>query len=155
VPSRGDTPGLPAPPPLIFIAGLLVGGVLEAIFPTDSPAWWVRGLVGVVGLGGAYLLAGRALRSFATVDTSPNPFEPTTAIATDGPYRFTRNPMYLGMTLAYIGLTFAIGILWALAVLPVVLLIIDRLVIAREERYLEARFGDEYRAYKRRVRRWL
>src|SRR5690606_23485350 len=108
VPGPRDTPGLPAPPPLVFLGGLLLGGVLEAFFPTDSPAWWVRVLVAVAGLGGGYLLAGRALRSFASVGTTPNPFEPSTAIATGGPYRFTRNPMYLGMALAYVGLAFAI-----------------------------------------------
>ena len=155
MPGPRDTPGLPAPPPLVFLGGLLLGGVLEAFFPTDAPAWWVRVLVAVAGLGGGYLLAGRALRSFASVGTTPNPFEPSTAIATGGPYRFTRNPMYLGMALAYVGLAFAIGILWALAALPVVLLVIDRVIIKREERYLKARFGEQYLAYKRRVRRWL
>lgn len=153
--AQRDTPGLPAPPPFIFIAGLVVGGLLEVFFPTGAPAWWIRVLAGVGGFLGFYALAGAALRSFAKVGTSSNPFEPTTALATDGPYRFTRNPMYVGMTIFYIGLAIAIGIPWAFAVLPFVLIVIDRLVIAREEPYLEARFGEDYREYKRRVRRWL
>lgn len=72
-----------------------------------------------------------------------------------GPYRFIRNPQYLGIAFLYIALAFAFGVTWALAFLPVVLLIVDRFVIAREESYLEGRFGAAYREYKARVRRWL
>ena len=83
------------------------------------------------------------------------PMKPTTALVTSGPYRVTRNPMYVGMAFLYAGLALSLGVIWALALLPAVLLMVDRLVIAREERYLEAKFGEEYRDYKRRVRRWL
>lgn len=150
-----DTPGLPAPPPFIYLAGLLAGGLVEIFLPTADPAWWLRVLAAIAGGAGFWVLGGRALASFAKVGTSPNPFEPASALATDGPYRFTRNPMYVGMAVFYVGLALAIGILWALALFPIVLLTIDRAVIAREERYLEARFGDPYRTYKQQVRRWL
>ena len=72
-----------------------------------------------------------------------------------GPYRLTRNPAYLGMALVYIGIALLADALWVLVPLPVVLLIIDRMVIAREERYLERKFGQEYLDYKGRVRRWV
>jgi protein-S-isoprenylcysteine O-methyltransferase Ste14 len=80
---------------------------------------------------------------------------PTIALVTSGPYRLTRNPMYVGMAFLYGAFALAFGVIWALITLPLVLIAVDRLVIAREEPYLEARFGEQYREYTRRVRRWL
>src|SRR5829696_2548361 len=154
-PPQRDISGVIAPPPLIFLAGLAVGFGLEALLPgsslPDAVAWI---------LGGALLLAGVALlvwfeRAFTQKKTPANPWRPTTAIATDGPYRLTRNPAYVGMALVYLGIAVCSEALWALLPLPVVLAIIDRGVIAREERYLERKFGQEYLDYKGRVRRWL
>jgi protein-S-isoprenylcysteine O-methyltransferase Ste14 len=150
-----DISGVIAPPPLIFLAGLGVGFGLEALLPgsslPDALAWI---------LGGVLLVAGIALvfsfeRAFHRKQTAANPWRPTTAIATEGPYRLTRNPAYVGMALVYIGIAVLSQALWALLPLPVVLAIIDRGVIAREERYLERKFGQEYLDYKRSVRRWL
>ena len=112
------------------------------------------------GLGGALLLAGLALlasfnMAFQRKGTAVEPWKPTTAIVTTGPYRLTRNPAYLGMALIYAGIAVMSDAFWTLAPLPLVLLIIDRAVIAREERYLERKFGQEYLDYKRSVRRWL
>jgi protein-S-isoprenylcysteine O-methyltransferase Ste14 len=89
------------------------------------------------------------------VGSDPNPYKPATALAVHGPYRYTRNPMYLAMTIFYLGLTLLVNTLWPLVLLPAVLLVVQRGVINREERYLERTFGDAYRAYKARVRRWL
>jgi protein-S-isoprenylcysteine O-methyltransferase Ste14 len=83
------------------------------------------------------------------------PNRPASALATGGPYHFTRNPMYVGMALLYIGLALVLNTAWPLVFLPLVLLIIDAAVIRREERYLISAFGEEYRAYCSRVRRWL
>jgi len=93
--------------------------------------------------------------SFQRRGTAVEPWKPTTAIVTTGPYRITRNPAYLGMALLYIGIALLADSLWALAPLPVVLVLIDRGVIAREERYLERKFGAEYVDYRSRVRRWV
>jgi protein-S-isoprenylcysteine O-methyltransferase Ste14 len=84
-----------------------------------------------------------------------SPYRAPTKLVTTGPYRVTRNPGYLGMTLAYVGVVVLAGALWPLVLLPVVLLIVDRGVIAREERYLDRRFGQDYSDYKRQTRRWL
>src|SRR5688572_16371575 len=84
-----------------------------------------------------------------------SPSQPTTVIATTGPYRWTRNPMYLGMALVYAGLAIGFDAPIAFALLPLVLIAIQTQVIGREERYLEAKFGDDYRRYKAEVRRWL
>jgi protein-S-isoprenylcysteine O-methyltransferase Ste14 len=150
-----DRAGVVAPPPLIFLAGLAIGFALEALLPGSSAPGAVRWI-----LGGLLLLAGLTLlASFNTLfnrhDTAVEPWKPTTAIVTTGPYRFTRNPAYLGMALVYVGIALLASALWVLLPLPVVLAVIDNGVIKREERYLERKFGDEYVAYRRGVRRWI
>jgi protein-S-isoprenylcysteine O-methyltransferase Ste14 len=153
--SPPDVSGVRVPPPVIYVVGFLVGGALELAFPVGALPFAVALLAGLVG-GGLWLaLDGSAMLRFRRARTSMVPMKPTTALVTSGPYRVTRNPMYVGMAFLYAGLALSLGVIWALALLPAVLLMVDRLVIAREERYLEAKFGEEYRDYKRRVRRWL
>jgi protein-S-isoprenylcysteine O-methyltransferase Ste14 len=150
-----DTAGVVAPPPLIFLAGLIVGFGLEALLPgADLPAWlqWGLGVI-LIAAGLGLLLSFNTL--FSRKGTAVEPWKPTTAIVTTGPYRFTRNPAYLGMALTYIGIAVTSSALWVLVPLPFVLAVIDRGVIAREERYLERKFGEEYLGYKRTVRRWV
>ena len=98
---------------------------------------------------------GSFVRAFGRARTPLDPYTPSKAIVTDGPYRLTRNPGYLGMALTYAGIAIVSNAPWALAPLPVAIAIIDRGVIAREERYLERKFGTRYTDYKRRVRRWI
>jgi protein-S-isoprenylcysteine O-methyltransferase Ste14 len=152
---RRDISGVIAPPPLIFLAGLAVGFGLEALLPgssvPDALSWIVGGLLLLAGLVLLFFFE----REFQRRKTPANPWRPTTAIATDGPYRLTRNPAYVGMALVYLGIALLSQALWVLVPLPFVLAIIDRGVIAREERYLERKFGDEYVGYKRGVRRWV
>jgi protein-S-isoprenylcysteine O-methyltransferase Ste14 len=150
-----DSAGVIAPPPLVYLAGLAVGFVLEVLLPGAS----VPGAVRWVG-GGGLVLAGLALlasfnRAFGRKGTAVEPWKPTTAIVTTGPYRLTRNPAYLGMALIYVGIALLAGALWALVPLPFVLVVIDKAVIAREERYLERKFGREYLDYRAGVRRWI
>jgi protein-S-isoprenylcysteine O-methyltransferase Ste14 len=152
---RAATSGVAFPPPLLYVAGFLVGVGLELAFPVGRPPLVVT-LAGVlIGAIGWLLLDGAATRLFARAKTSMVPYKPSTTLVTGGPYRFTRNPMYVGMAFLYAALAFAIGLVWPLAALPLVLLAVDRLVIAREEPYLERTFGEDYRAYRARVRRWL
>jgi protein-S-isoprenylcysteine O-methyltransferase Ste14 len=92
---------------------------------------------------------------FLRARTSPLPMRPTTALVGSGPYRWTRNPMYLAMLLVYLGAALLFDVTWALVLSPAVVALVNRLVIAREERYLEAKFGEEYRRYKARVGRWI
>ncbi len=109
-----------------------------------------------VGVAGFIAFDAPAMGSFRRADTSVLPFVPTTALVTTGwPYAYTRNPMYVGMAFLYAGFAFGFGVVWAFAILPFVIIAIDRLVIAREEPYLERKFGEPYRDYKARVRRWL
>jgi protein-S-isoprenylcysteine O-methyltransferase Ste14 len=150
-----DAAGVVAPPPLVYIAGLGAGFALQAALPATP-------LPGAVAwpLGSALIVTGTVLarsffRALHRAKTSVSPYSATTSLVTTGPYRLSRNPGYLGMTLAYAGIAVVAHTLWVLLPLVPVLLIIDRGVIAREERYLERKFAEEYRRYKRRTRRWL
>ena len=153
--ASSDTSGIRVPPPVYYVAGFLVGVAFELVFPTSWPSPAFRVAAALIA-GGAWLaLDGAATVLFRRAGTSMIPMNPTTALVTSGPYRLTRNPMYVGMAFLYIAVVFAFGVMWALVFLPVVIVIVDRFVIAREEPYLERKFGQAYRDYKARVRRWL
>jgi protein-S-isoprenylcysteine O-methyltransferase Ste14 len=96
-----------------------------------------------------------AIIAFRRAGTRPEPWKPVTAFVTSGPYRFTRNPMYVGFTLIYLGVAAMVNTAWPLWFLPAIFLTMHFGVVRREEAYLERRFGDDYRAYRDRVRRWL
>lgn len=153
-----DHAGVFVPPPLLYGIPILVAMMLHSRRPWlisdgDSMAVTLGGFV-VVATGIAIGLAG--VYSFRKADTTILPAgRPTTAIVESGPYRFTRNPMYVAMSLAYTGLSLLLNNVWALLLLPVVLVVVDLWVIRREERYLAAKFGAPYRDYCARVRRWL
>lgn len=149
------TSGVHFPPPLIYAGGFLAGMALKRIFPLPAlPRAVSLGLAGLLLIPGFGLLYW-AMASFLRKKTSPLPFRPTTALVFSGPYRWTRNPMYLGMLLAYLGLAFWSNVLWAVVLAPAVAGLVGRFVIRKEETYLETRFGDPYRQYTRQVRRWL
>jgi protein-S-isoprenylcysteine O-methyltransferase Ste14 len=151
-----DHAGVFVPPPLFYVTPLALAVMLQTIRP-----WTLAGGPAGFLLGGAVLAIGIAIglasvQYFRRARTTILPMgRPTTAIVETGPYRFTRNPMYVAMTAAYLGLAFLLNTAWAVLVLPAVLVAIDRWVIRREERYLLAKFGEPYRDYCARVRRWL
>lgn len=149
------TPRVIAPPPLIYLAGLAGGFALDAVLPPISIPTGLAMPAGAALLLAGGLLAIAFIRAFTRARTTINPYERSSALVTTGPYRFSRNPGYLGMALAYAGIVILAGAPWALIVLVGVLIVVDRGVIAREERCLEATFGESYRRYKRRTRRWL
>ena len=148
-------PGVPVPPPLLYAAGFLAGRALDRRWPLPAPPErHARGAgAALMALGAA--LPASAVGLFRRRGTSVVPVRPATALVTSGPYRFTRNPMYVGFALVHAGLALRRRSTWALLMLAPVLAAVHSLVVAREERYLEATFGDEYRRYKREVRRWL
>ncbi len=145
-----DTPGLPLPPPTILLAGLVAGFSLGWLLPWPVGfASWTLGLAaGLAGLG----LIGAA---FAQLHWDLLPTRPTQALRTAGVLGFTRNPIYLGFVLLAAAAALATGNAWLWLATPLVALALDRVIIAREERYLAARFPVEYPAYRSRVRRWL
>ena len=153
--NKHDTAGVVAPPPLIYLAGLGLGFLLEALLPGGSLPSVVRFVVGGIALLAGIALQTTFIAAFNRKGTAVEPWKPTTAIVTSGPYRITRNPAYLGMALIFVGIALLADAPWVLAALPVALAVIDRGVIAREERYLEDKFGREYLDYKTTVRRWI
>src|SRR5437016_5478922 len=152
-----DVAGVIALPPLIFLGFLAAAAVLEAVVPLSilGAHAFPRYLAGAVLAAGGFVMILMGSRSFLAAGTNIPPSLPTTALVTDGIYRRTRNPLYLGTTLIYLGLGIAAGSIWAIVLVVPLLWIINTGVIAREERYLERKFGDAYRAYKARVRRWV
>ena len=144
-----------APPPLIFFGALVLGLLLSLIFPSTLLPGALPWIIGMPLIAIGILLLASALVAMARAHTSPDISEPTRALVVSGPFRFTRNPIYVSFTLIYTGIAIAFNSLWAFVLMPLVLLAIDRGVIAREEKYLARRFGDEYLQYKARVQRWL
>jgi protein-S-isoprenylcysteine O-methyltransferase Ste14 len=150
-----DKAGVVAPPPLIYLGALVFGLLLSRRFPMRFlPRTMARGL-GWPLLGGGVLLLGWFEMAMRQADTPSNPYKPVERIATEGPFRYTRNPGYLAMTLIYASIASLANALWAVLLLPVALVVIQRGVIEREERYLEGKFGEEYLSYKAQVRRWI
>lgn len=152
-----DSAKVSFPPPLVFVGTLLLGLAAERL---TGPLTLGLGWTPAILLGGGLFAAGLALDLLAVglfrrAETRPEPWQPSTRIVAGGIYGRTRNPMYLGMALIYAGLAILFDGPIALVLLPGVLAIIQTEVIAREERYLETKFGEEYRSYKSRVRRWL
>lgn len=147
------TAGVIAPPPLIFGLPLVAAWLLGLRWPLPllPEPWHHLGWL-PLALGAA---AVSALLAFRRAGTKPEPWKPTTALVTDGPYRWSRNPMYLGMAGLYVGLAMLLGLGWAVVLFPAVLATMHYGVIAREERYLERLFGAAYGDYRARVRRWI
>ena len=153
--SPSDTAGVIAPPPLIYLGALGIGFGLNAVIGTGSLPSTIALPVGSASIIAGGALVGSFVRAFGRAQTPLDPYAPSQALVTDGPYRLTRNPGYLGMALAYAGIAIASNAPWALVALPAAIAVIDRGVIAREERYLTRKFGTPYEDYKRRVRRWI
>jgi protein-S-isoprenylcysteine O-methyltransferase Ste14 len=141
-----DHAGVLVPPPFFFVIPFCAGLLLHRLHPIPIPRREILVVPGLALEAVGVLLIAWAMGLFARARTSPIPILPTTAIVETGPYRFSRNPMYVGLTLLYIGLALWIGTPWPLLFLPVALIVVQRAVIAREERYLEAKFGEEYLA---------
>jgi protein-S-isoprenylcysteine O-methyltransferase Ste14 len=150
-----DIPGVIAPPPLIYAGALAVGLLLQRAFPTKFLPRAVARVVGAILIGIAAVVVTSAIREMRRADTPVNPTQPTKALVVEGPFSFTRNPLYLSLTLLYAGIASFVNVLWAMLLLPVALFVINRGVIDREEQYLERKFGEQYVSYKKRVRRWL
>ncbi|MEP6990822.1 MAG: isoprenylcysteine carboxylmethyltransferase family protein [bacterium] len=150
--------GVYFPPPFYYFGGLVGGWLLDryvvALRLPGVHATAVTFLAGLlVGIGVGLALWG--ITTFKRARTAIIPHRGASHLVIVGPYRFTRNPMYTGMTIAYLGATGLIGSAWPLLLLPIVIATILVRVIRREERYLADAFGAEYAAYCREVRRWL
>ena len=146
-----DSPRVFLPPPLIF-GGLLALGLLMDIDPLRFGPASILGIA--LGVGGVVLIA-LALGLFRSSETRPEPWQPASSLVKRGIYRFTRNPMYLGMAMLSLGIAMAFTSILGAVLAAVSLIIVDRVVVTREEAYLKRRFGQDYIAYMASVRRWL
>jgi protein-S-isoprenylcysteine O-methyltransferase Ste14 len=150
-----DDPGIKVPPPLIYLVPLVLGMLLDrrrhlpflSRGPARAPGWLL--------IGGGVVLNGWFLRTMRKADAPIRTDKPVPRLTTEGPFRYSRNPSYLALAMIYAGIAVLRNSLWAILLLPLMVSVIQREVIRREERYLERTFGEEYLDYKGSVRRWV
>ena len=152
---KKDIAGVIAPPPLIFLPAILVGLGLEWLVRADTNLGRIGLYVGLALIVVSVIIAVLARRQFLKGGTSLRVEVPSTAILSTGPYRFSRNPLYLTLAMLQVGIGLALGFAWIVVMVVPAVLLTRFGVIAREERYLERKFGEEYLSYKNRVRRWF
>lgn len=153
-----DSAGIRIPPPLLFLGTLVAGWLLGKLIGQPGVPfvkWHLARSLGWFALVAGFAIMLTAVGLFRKAGTDPKPWKTATAFVTDGVYRWTRNPMYLGMALIYAGVALLADSLVALALLVPLVFVIQKEVIEREESYMEAKFGEAYRSYKASVRRWI
>jgi protein-S-isoprenylcysteine O-methyltransferase Ste14 len=150
-----DDPGIKVPPPLIYLVPLVLGLLLDRRrYLSFLPRGAARAL-GCSLIGGGVVLNGWFLRTMREADAPIRTDRPVPRLTTEGPFRYSRNPSYLALAIIYAGIAVLRNSLWAILLLPLVVSVIQREVIGREELYLERTFGEEYLDYKGRVRLWV
>jgi protein-S-isoprenylcysteine O-methyltransferase Ste14 len=150
-----DSPAVVIHPPLLFGVGLAAGLVVHWIRPVSFPHPVIARVAGLVIFVLSLQLARSAEAAMRRAGTNIRPDQPTLAIVTDGPFRFSRNPLYLATVGLYLGIALLVNTLWPLLLLAPVLVVLQWGVIGPEERYLQEKFGESYREYRARVRRWV
>jgi len=150
-----DHPGVVARPPMLYGIAFIAMAILEWFWPRPilggAVGLWPGIAIAVLGV--AIAVWGR--RTMTAAGTNVDPMLPTTAIVTSGPFQFSRNPLYVALTLLYLGFTVALDTWWGLIVLVPLLVLMHWGVVLQEERYLEQKFGEPYRQYRSRVRRYV
>ena len=151
-----DTAGVKAPPPLIFPPPLLLGLALHYIIPLPFlPNVLLQLVIGIPIMFLAGVLIVSSVVTMRRANTTFSIYKESTALVTQGPYRFSRHAAYLAGGVLYLGIGVAVNALWVVLLLPVPVVVITLTAMRREEAYLERKFGAEYLSYKGRVRRWL
>ena len=153
--ARSDNPGVWFPPPLWYALAVLIGVLLDRRWPLPLAAGPLTTIAGAFFVVGWIALSFPSIGRFRRSKTSIVPIRPAEALVLSGPYHYTRNPMYVSLALLTIACGLFLTTWWPLVLLVPTLAIVQQFVILPEERYLRRRFGDEYEAYTRRVRRWL
>lgn len=147
--------GIKLPPPVLFLASILLGLSIQRLAPLGLIGGGLGGTLGLLLVVAGLSLVVLAARELFKARTTVRPDRGATALITNGPFRISRNPIYLGFALLQVGIALCSNNLWILLLLGINVVLLNRLVIAREERYLEAAFGKVYRDYSSRVRRWI
>ena len=158
-PAGDDRAAVRVPPPLVALLTMVAGYGLERVVPlataTAIPPLVRYGVGGFIVAGSVAALSVWPIILFRRSGQDPRPWTPTPELLVEGPYRYTRNPMYLMMLLVCAGAAFLLASAWILCLTPLCGVIIDRTAIRHEEAYLERKFGERYRRYCDRVRRWI
>jgi protein-S-isoprenylcysteine O-methyltransferase Ste14 len=153
-----DHPDVITFPPLIYLAGLGLSVFARLLGRLPITPKWLgrpRRKAGFALIAAGAGMAAWGARTFQEADTSISPHDPATTLVETGPYQYTRNPIYIGMTAVYSGITLLLNNLWGVLLLPGVLTAMERGIIEREEAYLRVKFGDAYDEYTERIPRWL
>jgi len=142
-------------PPLVYLSAIIMGVILHLVAPVSFFPRTLAMPFGIALILMAIVLLLSSIARFRAAGTPVPAYKPTTAIVRKGPYRFTRNPIYLGFSLLQLGIAIWVNSVWLLITLAGAMVLMNYAVIRKEEQYLERRFGSEYVDYKSTVRRWL
>lgn len=154
---KKDHPGVYVPPPIIYAVIFLAGILLQKNYPLSLSFFKsdLATISGIVFIAVTFLIVFVSIRQFVISRNTIITVKPATSLQTTGIYAISRNPMYIGLLMLYLALSFLVGNWWNFILLPLLVLIIQFMVIKKEERYLEREFGATYVEYKRKVRRWI
>ena len=153
--SEQDTARPVVPPPVVYLGALVIGLLLEVVFPPPALSGWIPEAIGVVLVAIGLVGAVSAIATMRRTGESPIPTAPTRTLVVNGPFQFTRNPIYLSFTLLQLGIGMWANSAWVVGMLIPTLVLMSYGVIAREERYMAQKFGEEYLRYTAAVRRWI
>jgi protein-S-isoprenylcysteine O-methyltransferase Ste14 len=155
--SKSKGPGVYIPPPLFYVLIFIAALRIQKIIPISDILFHQTAIkvLGVIFLMAALYFLVRSLRQFFLTKNTLILIKPASSLQITGIYRITRNPMYVGLAILYLGITCFIGNWWNVILFPLLFIIVQAYIIKREERYLELEFGEQYNAYKETVRRWL
>lgn len=155
MPAEPDHAPVRVPAPFIYAGFIVVALLLHLVLPLPAPVPDIVRVLGLAAVVGGLVLGVLAVVRMRRAHTTVSPHKSTTSLVTDGPFRFTRNPIYLGFFLIFLGFTFLAGTLWGIVLAPLVPVTVNYLVIGAEESYLHGKFSDRYAEYKSRVRKWI
>ena len=147
--------GVWIPPPLLYVLPFLFARFLQTVIPLPFLPEIIVPVAAMLFFVVGIILCIWSIGLFRRSKTSLVPVKPTATLVLSGPYQVSRNPMYLGLLCLYLAAAFWLNMVWALVLIPIVIGIMQRMVIEKEERYLEQQFGEPYRQYKAHVRRWI
>jgi protein-S-isoprenylcysteine O-methyltransferase Ste14 len=155
--NKSKGPGIYIPPPLFYVLIFITSVFIQKRVPIADTLFhlMIVKVVGVIFLIIALFFLVRSLRQFFLTKNTLILFKPATSLQANGIYGITRNPMYVGLAIVYLGITCFIGNWWNIILFPLLLLIVQEYIIKREEKYLELEFGQDYEEYKKKVGRWL
>jgi len=153
--AAADRPGVIVHPPFLYLGAFVLALVARWFAPSPILSTAAALAIGLPLIVVAIVVARRARLTMQAAGTNINPTRPATTIVTSGPFGRSRNPLYVSLTLLYLGLTLAVNTWWGIVLLIPVLVTMHFGVVLREERYLDRKFGESYRAYRSRVRRYM